>query len=99
MTSPTDPTTEHEHIRVTVRTPSGASHEFSFRPAELVVAATATAVEHFVKAKELAPDDYGLALVRSGTAVALLDTNELRSDAIVDGDVLHLVIEKPQVDG
>jgi len=99
----TVPDAGHEHhdekIHVTVRTPAGASHGFDFDRHELGVAAVATAVEHFVKGHELAPDDYGLAIVRDGTATDILDTNELCAYDIVDGDVLHLVVEKPQVDG
>ncbi len=89
----------HDHVRVTVRTPAGASHTFTFENNELVVSATATAVEHFVKAHELASDDYGLALIRAGEPVPMLDTDELRAYDVVDGDVLHLIVEKPQVDG
>jgi hypothetical protein len=70
---------EHDHVRVTVRTPAGASHTFTFEKNELVVSATATAVEHFVKARELASDDYGHALIRAGEAVPMLDTDELRT--------------------
>ena len=29
----------------------------------------------------------------------MLDTDELRAYDVVDGDVLHLIVEKPQVDG
>jgi hypothetical protein len=93
------PEDEPSPIEVTIRTPAGASHQFNLRPDELVVTATASAVEHFVKAKELAPDDYGLALIRSGEAEAMLDTSEIRAYSVVAGDVLHLVVEKPQVDG
>ena len=89
----------HEHVRVVVRTPAGASHTFTVKLDELVVAAVATFVEYFVHAHELAPDDYSLAVVRDGTATPMVDTEELRAYGLVDGDVLHLVVTRPQVDG
>ena len=86
-------------LRVTVRTPAGVPHDFDFREEELVAEAAAKAIAHFVDKHELESGDYGLELVRDGTATDLLDTNTLRDYEVKDGDVLHLIPEKPQVDG
>ena len=88
-----------EKVEVTVRTPAGASAEFKFRLAELTIEATSRAIEHFVAKRELEAGDYGLELIRGGGATPMLDTNELRDYGLRDGDVLHLIPEKPQVDG
>jgi len=86
-------------VHVTVRTPAGASGEFDFEVDELVISAVNTAVERFVSERKLAAGDYGLALVRGGETTDLTDTNKLEDYGIVDRDVLHLINEKPQVDG
>lgn len=89
----------HEEVRVTVSTPAGITHPLVFKKSELVAEATAAAIKYFVDQNELAPDDYGLALVRNGTAEDLTDTARLEDYAIVSGDKLHLIVERPQVDG
>ena len=88
-----------DHVEVTVRTPAGEGHKFTFKLSELVVNAAATAIDHFVKHQELAPGEYGLAVVRDSESTPMISTNELSAYSIVTGDVLHLINEAPQVDG
>ena len=89
----------HGNAEVTVRTPAGASHSFRFGLNEFVAAAIATAIAFFVERRELAPGDYGMAVLRDATPVEMADTARLGDYDVVDGDVLHLVVEAPQVDG
>lgn len=84
---------------VVVRTPAGASHPFEFHANTKVDKVIRTAVEHFVASGELAPGDYGLALVRDGVATPLEDGTRLDDNGVVDDDVLHLTNKGPQVDG
>jgi len=86
-------------ISVTVRTPGGASHTFDFTRNTRVDKVIRQAVAHFVGTGELAAGDYGLALVRSGTATPLDNSTHLDDAGVVDGDVLHLTNKAPQVDG
>lgn len=87
------------NVRVVVRTPAGASHDFNFQGRELVAEAAAKAIEYFVGQNLLEPGDYGLELVRDGQSTDMLDTNTLADYGVRDGDTLHLIPEKPQVDG
>jgi len=89
----------HGDAEVTVRTPAGASHTFPFTLNELVARADAQAIGYFVEHGELATGDYGLAVLRDGKPVEMADTARLGDYHLVDGDVLHLVVEEPQVDG
>ena len=86
-------------LEVTVRTPAGASHKFTFKANTRVDKAVREAAKYFVDKRELAPGDYGLALVRDGVAVPLGDETRLDDDGVVDGDTLHLTNKAPQVDG
>lgn len=86
-------------VHVTVRTPAGISHTFTFKSDDLVIQATSEAMEHFVSHGQLAVGDYDLTLVRSALSTDLADTEPLGEYGIHDGDVLHLVPEAPQVDG
>jgi hypothetical protein len=93
------PEDHQTEVAVTVRTPAGASHSFTFKLDELVTQAVFQSIRYFVERSELAPGDYGLALVREGRAEDLTDTSRLDDYRIVNGDFLHLIPEAPQVDG
>jgi hypothetical protein len=86
-------------LEVTVRTPAGHPHEFSFNDNTRVDKAAREAERYFVAQGELEGGDYGLALVRDGRVVELADGGRLDDYGIVDGDVLALYPKKPQVDG
>ncbi len=88
-----------EHVEVTVRNPAGASHPFDLDLDELVAEVVATVIEFFVKRNELAPGDYGLAVIRGGQAEPMADTSRLAEYHITREDVLVLIPEAPQVDG
>ena len=89
----------HGHVDVKVRTPAGITEPFRFAEAEFVAAAMATAVAHFVKHNQLAPGDYGLAVVRDGRIDPMLDTARIGDYQLAEGTELHLINEAPQVDG
>lgn len=91
---------EKDHkLEVTVRTPAGHPHKFTFNDHERVEKATNEAVEHFVRTGELAVGEYGLALIRDGRTIELASGARLDDFDIVDGDVLALYNKRPQVDG
>ncbi len=92
------PKKDHK-LEVTVRTPAGHPHEFTFNDHERVEKATNDAVDHFVSTGELAAGDYGLALIREGRTIELAPGARLDDLDIVDGDVLALYNKRPQVDG
>ena len=94
-----DPPGHHERLEVAVRTPAGASHSFQLRLDELVAQVTSVVITFLVERNELAPGDYGLAIIRSDQAVPIADTSRLSEYHITDKDVLVLVPEAPQVDG
>jgi hypothetical protein len=99
-TAPTEDLDDRrEIIEVTVRTPAGASHPFRFNLHELVAEVVGTVIEFFIERNELAPGDYGLAVVRGGQAEPMSDTSRLAEYHITDEDVLVLIPEAPQVDG
>lgn len=87
------------NVKVIVRTPAGASHDFNFKERELVAEAAAKAIEYFVGQNLLESGDYGIELVRDGQSTDMLDTNTLADYGVRSGDTLHLIPEKPQVDG
>ena len=89
----------HEPIKVVVRTPAGASRLFTFDRHELGANAVATSIDYFVAKHEIEPGDYGLELVREGQATPIPDTARLSDFDIRDEDQLHLITERPQVDG
>lgn len=89
----------HHTVDVVVRTPAGASHDFTFRLDELGATAAAKAIEHFVKHEEIEAGDYVLELVRDGVPTPIADTARLSDYGLRDGDQLHLIAAKPQVDG
>lgn len=86
-------------LEVTVRTPAGHPHKFSFRDNTRVSKAAREATEHFVDKGLLEAADYGLALIRDGRVEELADGARLDDFGIVDGDTLALYPRKPQVDG
>ncbi|MGH2708200.1 MAG: hypothetical protein ACRDJF_12650 [Actinomycetota bacterium] len=88
-----------EELRVTIRTPAGYSSPFSIDAHERVEAVTRQAVKHFVAARQLAPGEYGLALVRGGQATDLADDARLEDCGVGEADVLSLISKGPQVDG
>ncbi len=94
-----DPDDHGERVEVTVRTPAGASHPFDLHLDELVAEVVATVIEFFVGRNELAPGDYGVAVIRDGQAEPMTDTSRLAEYHITPQDVLVLIPEAPQVDG
>ena len=84
---------------VPVRTPAGATNEFTVHANELVVEVISAAVTYFVDRNELVTGDYGLAVIRDGQVIPMADTSRLSEYNITDQDVLVLVPEAPQVDG
>jgi hypothetical protein len=86
-------------VEVTVRTPAGHLHEFTFNDDERVSKATREAVEYFVRTGELADGDYGLALIRDGRTLELAPGARLDDYDVVDRDTLTLYNKRPQVDG
>ena len=89
----------HEQVEITVRTPAGASHPFDLRLDELVAQVLSTVIKFFVGRNELAPGDYGLAVIRDGRAKPMTDTSRLLEYRLTHENVLVLVPEAPQVDG
>jgi hypothetical protein len=90
---------KHQHVNVKVRTPTGSWGEFKFEPLEFVSRAVDESVEHFVKKQELGPGCYSLAMVSDGTDLPMSDTSRLKECGVVNGTVLHLINDAPQVDG
>ncbi len=89
----------HDVVEVVVRTPAGASQPFTFDRHELAANAVATSIDYFVKKHEIEPGDYALELVREGHGTPIPDTARLSDYDIRDKDQLHLIAERPQVDG
>ena len=89
----------HEHIKVPIRTPAGASHPFDLRPDQLVAEVVFDAVRYFVDHNELASGDYGLAVIRDGQAEPMVDTSRLEDYGITDADELQLIPEAPRSTG
>ena len=93
-------THRHERaVEVIVRSPAGTPHQFRFGLGELWAQAAAAAISYFVDKQEIEPGDYALEVVRDGVATPIADTARLGDYELRDGDELHLVAEKPQVDG
>ena len=91
---------KHEgHVEVKVRTPGGITREFRFAEQEFLASAMAESVAYFVEHNQLAPGDYGLAIIRDGQVEPLLDTARISDYDLTAGTELHLVNEAPQVDG
>jgi hypothetical protein len=90
---------ESKSVEVTVRTPAGHPHEFTFKMNERVSKATGEAVEHFVRTGELADGEYGTALIRDGRTIELAPGARLDDYDIVECDTLALYNKRPQVDG
>jgi hypothetical protein len=88
-----------EQLQVTIRTPAGHASPFSVGEHERVDQIAWQAVKHFVAARQLAPGEYGLALVREGEATDLEGAARLRECGVGPLDVLSLISKDPQVDG
>lgn len=86
-------------VDVTVRTPAGHAHEFTFKADARVSKATRESLTHFVGTSQLAEGDYGLALTRDGRTVELAPGARLDDHDIEDGETLALYPKQPQVDG
>lgn len=86
-------------ISVTVRSPQGASLTLKVNVEEKVGTVDKKAVDDFVKEKLMQPGDYALVLVRGAQSTEMADDQPLEKYGVVNGDVLHLVPRKPQVDG
>lgn len=94
-----DISSQEKTVDVTVRTPAGHPHQFTFKDRERVSKATREAVEHFVATGELANGDYGLTLLRDGRAIELNPGGRLDDYGVIDRDTLALYNKRPQVDG
>jgi hypothetical protein len=86
-------------ITVRIRTPAGIGHDFELDGDDRVDQTVRTAVDHFVAQDQLAAGRHGLAVIRDRQAVEMPDTARLRDFDVVDGDVLCLINQDPQVDG
>ena len=86
-------------MRLTVRTPAGASQAFIVEPSFTAAQFTDDAVGHFVARDQLEPGPFRLGLVRDLAIVDLDPDSTLGSAGVTDGDVLHLITCEPQVDG
>jgi len=84
---------------VTIRTPAGIPHQFHVNSREHVGVVTQHAVEYFVAHHQLDPGSYGLAVIRDGRAIEMIDSARLEDYDVDNGDVLALVAKAPQVDG
>lgn len=89
----------HDVVEVVVRTPAGASQLFNFGRHELAANAVAKSIDYFVTKHEIEPGDYALELVREGQVTPIPDTARFSDFDIRDKDQLHLITERPQVDG
>jgi uncharacterized ubiquitin-like protein YukD len=104
---PSHPDHDHDHhqhqpdddVELIVRSPAGASHPFRFELDEFAAQAAATAIAYFVERREIEPGDYALELIRDDKATPIADTSRLGDYDLHDGDQLHLITAKPQVDG
>jgi len=86
-------------LSVTIRTPAGISHVFEVRRHDRVDKTVRTAVSYFGGQSQLAEGAYGLALIRDGRAIDMVDSARLEDYDVVEGDVLSLISKAPQVDG
>lgn len=90
---------ERHPIKVTIRTLAGHSRKDVIKPDTLIADVTDDAVEHFVRAGELAQGSYALTLPRLGNEAELDATATARDVGVLTDDVLVLVSRKPQIDG
>lgn len=86
-------------VEVTIKTPAGHAHPFSFKDDSRVSKVIQEATKYFVKAGQLDEGDYGLALIRDRRTTELGPAARLNDYDVVDGDTLALYPLKPQVDG
>jgi hypothetical protein len=86
-------------LDLTIRTPAGHPHRFSFKDNTRVSKVIREVVDHFVEAGQLEDGEYGLALIRDGRSEELASAARLDDYDIVDGDTLALYSRRPQVDG
>src|SRR5258708_12811688 len=89
---------EEKLLVVTIRTPAGIPHQFHVNSHERVSIVTPRAVEYFVAHHQLDPGSYGLALIRDGRAIEMLDSARLEDYDVDNDDVLALVAKVPPVD-
>ena len=94
-----EPGQDHDDVALIVRSPAGASHPFRFELDEFAAHAAATAIAYFVEKNEIEPGDYALELIRDGEPTPIADTSRLSDYDLRNGDQLHLITAKPQVDG
>jgi hypothetical protein len=90
---------KHKTITVTIRTPAGHPHEFTFELSVRVGEVIDVAVAYFVAAGQLATGNYGLAVIRHGRAEDMADGARLEDYGIDSREVLALTVKGPQVDG
>lgn len=86
-------------VDVTVKTPAGHAHPFSFKDDSRVSKVIQEATMFFVGAGQLDEGDYGAALLRDGRTTELAPAARLDDYDIADGETLALYPLKPQVDG
>jgi len=86
-------------VDVTIKTPAGHAHGFSFKDDVRVSKVIREALQHFVKAGQLDEGDYGVAVIRHGRAIELALGARLEDYGVIDGETLVLYPLKPQVDG
>jgi hypothetical protein len=86
-------------LNVMGRTPAGQTAPFEVRAHDRVDKVAKIFVDYFVSQHQLAPGEYGLALVRDGAAVNLTDASRLEDHGVVDNDILALIAKAPEIDG
>ena len=86
-------------VDVTVKTPAGHAHPFSFKDDSRVSKVIHEATKYFVDTGQLDDGDYGVALIREGRTIELAPGARLDDYDLVDGETLALYPLKPQVDG
>ena len=86
-------------VGVTVRTPAGASSAFAVEPDDTAGQLTVRALQHFERLAMIEPGAFRIGLLRGNAVVDLEVDEQLLPAGVVEGDVLHLLISEPQVDG
>lgn len=86
-------------VNVTVKTPAGHAHAFSFKDDVRVSKVIREATDYFVEVGQLEVGEYGVAVIRDGQSIELAPGARLDDYDIADGETLALYPLKPQVDG
>lgn len=99
MTTTADSKKKDKTVDVTVKTPAGHAHPFSFKDDSRVSKVIHEATKYFVGTGQLDDGDCGVAVIRKDRTIELAPAARLDDYDIVDGETLTLYPLKPQVDG